>query len=269
MITNLISFSCPLILASFGALFSEYAGCLALFLEGLISFSAFIFFAVASSSGSVFLATFLSLGISTLLVFIFSVLSEKFPTNKFIFAIALNLFFSAMTSALSFLIFNSRGVLTSANFSFSPLYAKTFTLIFSGLLIALALIFLTKSRWGLYLRITGSDADVLKAKGVNPQMGRILAWTLAACYSSAAGIFLTMRISSFVPNIASGRGWMALAAVFLGKKKPIRLLICVLIFCCADIFSANIQNFLPQIPSSALISFPYIIVLALIIFDVF
>ena len=39
-----LAYSCPLILCSLGALFSEFAGCLALFLDGLVSFSAFLFY---------------------------------------------------------------------------------------------------------------------------------------------------------------------------------------------------------------------------------
>ena len=40
----MISFSCPLLLCSMGALFSDYAGILAIFLEGLICFSAYLMF---------------------------------------------------------------------------------------------------------------------------------------------------------------------------------------------------------------------------------
>ena len=269
MILNLLSFSCPLILASFGALFSEYAGCLALFLEGLISFSAFLSYSFTICFHSPLLAAFLTSLCTTLIIFIFAFITEKLKTNKFISAIALNLFFSAMPSFLSFLIFNNRGVLTSEAYNISPLYAKSFTLSSSVILIAAALFFLIKSRPGLYLRITGSDGDVLRAKGISPENCKIMAWSLAAFYASFSGTFLVMKISAFVPNISSGRGWMALAAVFLGKKRPLRILFCVFIFCCADIFSASIQNFLPQIPSSVLISFPYLIVLLLILFDIF
>lgn len=268
MIMNLLSFACPLILASFGALFSEYAGCLALFLEGLISFSAFLHYAFTLWTHSALLASLLTCICSVGLVLGFSFLTERFKTNKFISAIALNLFFSALPSFLSYVIFGSRGVLTSKLYKFSPLYSKSFTLILSLILITAALFFLLKSRYGLYIRITGSDAQVLQAKGVSPSNCRIAAWSLAAFYASFSGIFLAMRISSFVPNIASGRGWMALAAVFLGKKKPLRILISVIIFSCADIFAANIQNFLPAIPTSVLMSFPYLLVLALILFDV-
>ena len=44
MILELLSFACPFILASSGALFSQYAGMLALFLDGLITFSGFLTF---------------------------------------------------------------------------------------------------------------------------------------------------------------------------------------------------------------------------------
>jgi len=265
---NFLGFCCPLLLAATGALFSEYTGCLALFLEGLISFSAFLHYAFTLWTHSSILASLLTCLTSVSLVLAFSFLTERFKTNKFISAITLNLFFSALPSFLSFVIFGSRGVLTSPLYTFSPIYSKTFTLILSLLLITAALLFLLKSRYGLYIRITGSDAQVLQAKGVSPQACRIAAWSLAAFYASFSGIFLAMRISSFVPNIASGRGWMALAAVFLGKKKPLRILICVIIFSCADIFAANIQNFLPTIPTSVLMSFPYLLVLALILFDI-
>ena len=43
-ILSALAYACPLILCSLGALFSEYTGCLALFLDGLVSFSAFLLF---------------------------------------------------------------------------------------------------------------------------------------------------------------------------------------------------------------------------------
>lgn len=269
MIFSWISFSCPLILASFGALISEYAGCLAMFMEGLISLAAFLTYTFTVLTHSFLLGTILSSICCMILVTAFSLATEKLKSNKFIGSTALNLFFAALPSFLSFMIFGSRGVLTSEYFSYTPLQVRIFTIVSSAVFISLVILFLTKTQTGLYIRITGSDADVLLAKGINPARLRTLSWTIAALYGSFAGSFLTMRISSFVPNISSGRGWIALAAVFLGKKKPVRLLISVIVFCFADILAANLQNFLPQIPGSVLISFPYLIVLCLILFDIF
>ena len=275
----LLSYSCPLILCSLGALFSEYAGCLALFLDGLVSFSAFLFYTFTVKTGSAFLGATLACLTSVVITLGFSAVAERGKANRFIAAIAMNLLFGALCSCLSWLIFGTRGVLAATTtsiegatnaadvFRFSVDTARATSILVSTVLVAMAVFFLTYSRPGLYIRVAGSNADVLKAKGVNPGHIRTLSWSLAALYGSVSGCLLAMRLCSFVPNISSGRGWMALAAVFLGKKKPLRIVAAVIIFCLADIFSANIQNYITGIPSSLLISLPYLVALLLILPD--
>lgn len=263
----LLSYACPLILCSLGALFSEYAGCLALFLDGLVSFSAFLFYTFTVTTGSPVLGMVLTCLGALVITLAFSAVVEAGKGNRFIAAIALNLMFGAMCSALSSVIFGTRGVLAAALFRFSAGTERAAAVVVTAVLVAIAVVFLRYSRLGLYIRIAGSDADVLQAKGVNPGHIRNLSWTLAALYGSTAGCLLALRLSSFVPNISSGRGWMALAAVFLGKKKPLRIVAAVLIFCLADIFSANIQNYITGIPSSLLLSLPYIVSLLLILLN--
>lgn len=262
---SLLAYSCPLILCSLGALFSEYAGCLALFLDGLVSFSAFLFYAFTIASGSPLAAALLACLAAVVLTLGFSAVVELGKANRFIAAIAMNLHFGALPSCLSWLLYGTRGVLADQAFKFSVGSSRATAVCLTAVFVALAVIFLRYGRLGLYVRVAGSDADVLKAKGVNPGNIRSLSWCLAALYGSLAGCLLAIRLSSFVPNISSGRGWMALAAVFLGKKKPLRIVAAVLIFCLADIFSANIQNYITGIPSSFLISLPYLVSLLLIL----
>ena len=264
-IISLLAYSCPLLLCSLGALFTEYAGCLALFMDGLVSFSAFMTYAFTLATGSPLLGSLASSFCSLLITLLFSIIIERFRANRFIAAIAMNLLFSALTSCLSWVFFGTRGVLASEAYKFDAAGVRAATICVTTVFIALALVFLKYSRHGLYIRTAGSDADVLKAKGVNPGNIRTLSWCLAALYSSLAGTFLTLRLCSFVPNISSGRGWMALAAVFLGKKKPLRIVAAVIIFCMADILAANIQNYIPGISSSFLISLPYLVSLLLIL----
>ena len=262
---SLLTYSCPLILCSLGALFSEYAGCLALFLDGLVSFSAFLFYAFTLASGSPLVAALLACLAAVVLTLGFSAVVELGKANRFIAAIAMNLLFGGLPSCLSWLLYGTRGVLADQAFKFSVGSSRATAVCLTAVFVALAVIFLRYGRLGLYVRVAGSDADVLKAKGVNPGNIRNLSWCLASLYGSLAGCLLAIRLSSFVPNISSGRGWMALAAVFLGKKKPLRIVAAVLIFCLADIFSANIQNYITGIPSSFLISLPYLVSLLLIL----
>ena len=260
-----LAYSCPLILCSLGALFTEYAGCLALFMDGLVSFAAFLNYAFTVSTGSAVIGVCASSLVSVGLTLGLSAIVEKFRANRFIAAIAMNLLFGALTSCLSWVMFGTRGVLAGDVYRFGVGATRAATVCVTAVFVAMAVYVLGRTRSGLYIRVAGSDADVLKAKGVNPGNIRTLSWGLAALYSSLAGSFLAMRLSSFVPNISSGRGWMALAAVFLGKKKPLRIVAAVIIFCLADIFAANIQNYISGIPSSFLISLPYLVSLLLIL----
>lgn len=267
MLISMLASAMPLLLCSIGALFSEFAGVLALFMEGMISFSAFMTYHFTIVTGSPIFGLLISSLICISVSMIFAIIIQLCKGHIFISAIAMNLFFSSMISFFSYKIYGTRGVLTSPAFQFDLQHVQICTVILAAAMIAGGIIFLVKSRHGLYIRITGSDSDVLLAKGVRPVNYRILSWGIASFYASVAGGLLSLRLSSFVPNISSGRGWMALAAVFLGRKNPGRILICVLIFCLADNFAANIQNVFSVVPSSVIISLPYIVSLLLISFS--
>ena len=262
---NFLGFSCPLLLAATGALFSEYTGSLALFMDGLITFCGFMTFAFTGATGSVICGSLISALISIGLCLFFAYIVEKSRANPFIAAIALNLFFSSLTSLFSWLGFGSRGVLTSSDFSFRPGPVNLTAIIITGIFIAAAIFCLRKTQPGIYFRITGSNPDVLLVKGISPAGYRILSWGICGFFASFAGSFLVMRISSFVPNLASGKGWLALAAVFMGKRKLPLIALYALIFCAVDFAAVYIQNFIPGIPSSLILSLPYIVSLCLIL----
>jgi len=263
ILIDTLSAACPLLLCSMGALFSEYAGILAIFLEGLISFSAYLMYFYSTLFGSAILGFIFTSFTSVIMILFFSFIIEKTKANPFIAATAINLFFSALPSFFSSVTYGTRGVLYNESFVFNPLYSKIITIGVTSVFLVGAYLFLKKTKYGLYLRITGTDSDVLIAKGVNPLICRVGAWCASALFASVAGAFLAVRVASFVPNISSGRGWMALAAVYLGRKKTWRVVVAVLIFCIADIFSITIQNYI-NIPSAVLLSFPYLVVLVLI-----
>lgn len=263
---NFLGFSCPLLLGAAGALFSEYTGCLALFMDGLITFCGFMTYAFTVATGSAIAGIILCAITSVFLCVLFAFIIEKTHANVFIGAIAMNLLFSAFTSLFSWLCFGTRGVLTSARFTFNLCATNIFAIIITILLITAAVLYLQKTTGGIYFRITGSDADVLLVRGVNPGIYRIASWGVCGFFACFAGSILVFRICSFVPNIASGKGWLALAAVFMGKRRLPLIALYALIFCGVDFAAVYIQNFIPNIPSSVVLSLPYIVTLALATF---
>ena len=262
---NFLGFCCPLLLAATGALFSEYTGCLALFMDGLISFAGFLTYAFTVATGSVILGIGLSAITCIALCLMFAFIVEKSRANYFIAAIAINLLFSSFTSLFSWLCFGTRGVLTASGFSFSLTQTNITSVIITVLLIVSAILYLKKTKGGIYFRITGSNADVLLVRGVSPSVYRIASWGVAALFACFAGSFLSLRISSFVPNLASGKGWLALAAVFMGKRRLPLIALYALIFCGVDFAAVYIQNFIPGIPSSVVLALPYIVTLGLVV----
>ncbi len=264
---SIILTAVPLLLITLGALISEYAGRLAMFMEAVINLGAFFCFVFSVKLNSIILGIILSVMICTLIVFLLDLISTKLNASVFLISIAINLLLSAMTSFLSARIFGTRGVLYDQNFIFTQGNAKIISAIFCGIASFGILFMLYFTRTGLKIRITGSDSDVLASQGNNVLIYRHLAWIIASSSGALAGCAYAMRISSFVPGMSGGRGWTALAAVFLGRKNPIAVIGAVLVFSLAEYTSSYIQNvsIFENIPSSVLLAFPYIISLLLIL----
>ena len=262
---EILAFSCPLLLASAGALFSEYTGCLALFLDSAITLSGFLTYTFAVFTGSAAAGIILSCLTTTALSLVFAWIVEKIKAERFIAAIAINLLFGALVSLLSSLIFKTRGVLTSTQFAFKTFPVNIFSICITAIVITASILFLTRTQKGIYFRITGSNPEVLLVRGVNPSLYKILSWGIAAAMAGIAGSIMTLRISSFVPNLASGKGWLALAAVFMGRRKLWKIVIFVIIFCVIEYAALLVQNYIPAIPSSVVLALPYLILLCILL----
>ena len=262
---GILAFSCPLLLAATGSLFSEFTGCLALFLDSAITLSGFLTYTFTVLTGSIVAGIFLSTLCTTSLSLLFAFIVEKTRAERFIAAISINLLYGALVSLLSSVIFKTRGVLVSQAFTFKTQQTNLICVIITLIVVTAAILFLTKTQMGIYFRITGSDPQVLLVRGVNPQVYRITSWGIAAFAGVLAGSIMTMRISSFVPNLASGKGWLALAAVFMGRKKLWQIAVFVIIFCVVEYIAVLIQNFIPAVPSSVVLALPYIVSMILVL----
>ncbi|MBP3710043.1 MAG: ABC transporter permease [Treponema sp.] len=264
-ISNIVILSAPLALASFGALTSEYAGRMAVFIDGIINLSAFLCYTFTILTNSVAAGVLLSCMGSVAFIFATSRLVECIHANQFLASLGINMLTGALVSVISVALFGTRGVLFSEQFVFPAFETRIATTIAAGAAVAAGTAFLFLTKYGLYIRITGSDSDVLTSRGVAVPHFRTAAWCVAALYAALAGCVLSFRLSSFVPNISSGRGWLALAAVFLGKRSCAGTLAAALVMSAGEYIAANMQNVFAHVSSPLLISLPYIVALLLIL----
>ncbi|MBQ9237732.1 MAG: ABC transporter permease [Treponema sp.] len=260
---DILIMAAPLVLVTVGALVSEYAGRMALFLDGAINLGAFLCFLYTVQTGSVTVGCLLALGSVTACILLCARIVERTDAAPFIASLAVNLFCNALVSLLSSLTFGTRGVLTDSAFIFSVPQAQLWTTLGAYVAATLIVTLLFTTRSGLYLRITGTDSAVLISRGIDASWNRTHAWCIAAACGALAGSFLAIRLSSFVPNGAGGRGWIALACVFLGKKRVLPVISAAILFCLIQ-YATYTLPIVQHIAPSLLIALPYVAILFLI-----
>jgi len=114
----------------------------------------------------------------------------------------------------------------------------------------------------------GENPDAARSVGINVQGMRYLALILSGFFAGLGGVFLSMGyVKFFARDMTAGRGFIALAAVYLGAKNPWGTLIAALAFGAADALSIQLGNL--KIPTQIVQMIPYIAtIIALVLYAV-
>lgn len=269
LISSILKISAPLLFAVLGALITEYSGALAVFMEGAIIISAFLCTLFTILTGSKLLGFLIAAMVTSSILFIVSWFTCKTKSNPFLTGFSLNLFAAGFVPWASNLFLSKSGIIAFEEFintqHFIPVN-NFFPFIAAICFSVLLFLFLQFTPAGIALKYSGEAPNVLIARGETPEKYKIFSWTIAGFFASCAGAVLVFRLASYTANISAGRGWTALAAVFLGNKNPFFCVLAVLLFSSAE-YAVTIMQGTLKIPSGVLLSFPYIIALILFVFS--
>jgi simple sugar transport system permease protein len=250
----------PVFFAALGGLFPALAGTLNIALEGLLAAGAFssltVFYFSGSAAAAVISAVFTGIALSalqTLAVF-------KLRANLFISGLAINLFSSGLCIVLSDKIFSTKGVITADNAHGS----LTLFIILGIILLLAAWITIYKTPFGYRLRACDKNSDALTSLRIKPEIYQTAALLISGFFCGIGGSFLSLNLGVFVPGISAGKGWIALAVIFLGMRKPFGILAAAFVFSLAECFSNYAQGFW-SIPAGFILAFPYVITLTVLI----
>ncbi|MFO7730018.1 MAG: ABC transporter permease [Spirochaetia bacterium] len=274
MLHSIVEIMTPFLLAGLGGLFTERAGVLNIALEGLMLIGAFSAAAVAGTSGNLLLGTVAAVGISAAAAYLYAAAALRLKANIFITALAVNLLAIGGTQIASHLLFETKGVIEFVNFpslpSISiPLLSSIPVLkgffIEHSLFVYIAFLLVPISAWilhstpfGMYVKAAGLNSTALFTRGVSEQKIKVLAITISGITCGLAGASLSFNLGAYVPNITSGRGWIALVAIFLGYKRPYGIFLVALLFAAAELAAQSAQG-IAGAPSSLLLAFPFFI----------
>ena len=126
--------------------------------------------------------------------------------------------------------------------------------------------FIKRTEYGLSLRAVGENPAAAQTAGINVFRYRYLAVTVSGVLASLGGAYLTLtQVSRFAENMTNGRGWIAIAAITLGRMSPLGVFLSCLLFGLASAVSNQIQVLNIGIPYQFALMVPYALaILALV-----
>ena len=264
VIRSSLSIMIPIFFAAAGGLYPALAGTLNIALEGLLLAGAFSSLTVFYFTGSIFAAILAAIAASLLLSMLHIFAVFRLRSNLFITGLAVNMLSSGLCVVLSDKIFKTRGVVSTIAV---PGLLKWYILM--GLvLIIITWLAIYKTPFGLRLRACDKNSTSLKSLGINPIIYQKTAILISAVFAGIGGSFLSLNLGAFVPGMSAGKGWIALAVIFLGGRNPFGIIAASFVFALAESFSNYAQGFW-NFPADFILALPFVFTLiAMIIISI-
>ena len=268
-----IRIATPVLFAALGELVAERAGVYNMGVEGTMLLGAFAAYLTAAASGSLWagLAAAALAGALTSLIFAFLVITLRI--EQIVTGLAINLLGSGLTVFWLRAAFANAAqtptiplfetlplpVLSAIPFLGPVLFQQKALTYLALLAVPAVWVFLYRTRPGLDLRCCGENPKALDIKGLNVAARQYGAVVFGGMMAGAGGAFLTLAGSArFVPEITSGRGWLAIVIVIAGMWRPVPVLGATLAFSFLDALQLQIQGIGVAIPYQLLLAMPYI-----------
>ena len=261
----------PLLFGTLSELTAERSGVLNLGIEGMMLSGALAGFGTASATGSLWLGVLAAIAIGMTIGAVMAVLVVNLRLDQTVTGRGVSLAATGLVFYSYRLGFGESSTPPSITpFSTIPLpflsdipvigqvffnqYALTYV---AYLLVPALAFFLYRTPAGLSLRTVGENPQAAAAAGIDPIRARILALVVAGGLAGLAGAYLNLAaFGSFTFGIVSGRGWICLALVVLGRWNPIACAAAAVLFGAVDAFQLRLQ-------ASGAVDLPYQLFLAL------
>ncbi len=230
----------PLIFAAMGGLLCERAGVINIALEGLMTVGAFVAAVAAYSSGSPWVGLIAGGGAGMMLAMLYGVTVLPLGANQIVAGTGINMLAFGIPPFFAKILYDvsssTPGLTLAQRFSAAPL-------VLALLSAPLLWLWLRRTRSGLWLQFAGEHPEALAAAGVNVRRVRWVAVLMSGLFAGLGGASLSVFLASaYSRNMTAGRGFIALAALILGKWQPIPVLIACLFFGLADAAQIRLQG---------------------------
>lgn len=273
----------PILLTALGGLFSERSGVVNIGLEGMMLFGALaaavvtqrleVPFLVSDPNAQVWWVPWVGLlagaVVGGLVALVHAIASIKYKADQIISGTAINLLaLGAPSLVLEYYYDNSTSSQEVVNrLPLIPVGSENLSpLVFLAFLLVPAIWWvLFRTPWGLRLRAVGEHPEAAETMGVNVIRTRYTAVVMSGILAGIAGSYLSIGfLNQFVKGMSAGLGFIALAALIVGKWHPIGILGSTLLFGFASALSIQLtgRNILPV---SVVQAIPFILTMLVLV----
>lgn len=274
-----IRIATPLLYAALGGLLSERAGTFAVGLEGMMLAGAFGGAVTTLLLGSSAAGLLVSAASGASLGLIVAVATAKFRADHMVIGLAVNILAIGLTSFLLRGLFKGQApVIQLQTLGTLPLpyladlpgigwvLFRQPLLTYAVFLLTLAMyLFLMKTRAGLMLRAVGENPEAAFAVGTDPVHVRVAAIVVGGALAGLGGAVLSLQeVGTFTDGMTNGRGFIALAAIIVGRWMPFGTLFGCLLFGAVAALELRVQGWGLPVSSYVIQMTPYLVALAVL-----
>jgi ABC-type uncharacterized transport system permease subunit len=274
LVASMLRYATPLTFAALGGVVSERAGVVNIGLEGMMLAGAFFGIWGADLTNGWFGGLLVGIVAGGVFGLIHAVFSITLRADQIVSGVAINFLAAGITGYLFVERYGDQG--TPENLPQVPdVHLPIGWIPFLGdaleqlnLMVWLSLVFvvivgvyLFKTPGGLRLRSVGENPLAADTAGINVIRTRYVAVIVSGMLAAMGGAFLSIGfVHSFSQNMTAGRGFIALAAVIVGKWRPGLALAAALLFGFSTALAQRLPAFSPQL-ATLFQALPYVLTL--------
>lgn len=281
-----LALAVPLVFGALSGVLSERAGVINIAIEGQLLFGAFGAALVGSMTGNPWIGMIAAPIVALFIGALLALFAVGYYVQQIIVGVVLNVFAVGFTSFLAGTImdqdpqkFNTPLLLPNLRIPVlsdipvvgPALFDQNILVYLMWVIVAVLTVALFRTRWGLRVRSVGEHPLAADTVGINVTKTRWSNVLLGSAVAGLGGATLTVGTNvAFAEEMSAGKGYIALAAMILGRYHPVGALCAALFFAFATALQQNLgilSSSVPEglekvsVPSEFLAMLPYIVTL--------
>jgi simple sugar transport system permease protein len=280
LLSGTLNVSIPIMLGALTGVICSTSGVINIAIEGQLLLGAFCAAIATSVTGSLWLGLVCGAAAGSLVGILLALFAIAYTVDQVVLGVVLNTLVLGLTGYLyNAVMVPYQDTLNNPN-TFNPVkipglgnipiigpvfFDSTVFLYITYVLLAGIQIGLFRTRWGLRTRAVGEHPVAADTVGIRVLAMRYRNVILAGLVAGIGGAYFTIgSVGSFGPNMTSGEGYIALAAMIFGRYTPFGAIGAALLFG----FTTQLQSILSSlnvpIQSNLLLMTPYIVTIVVV-----